>query len=233
MEEPVPSGPSAGVVLSVSGLHAAISQLVGDAALQQQLQCMLCMPCNCAEELLLRMQDTLLQHAMLQLQSAGQVESGLLQLSNLLAGVIREVAWQQQQVQQQAWMMQQSPMQPLQQQQMEQLVQQELRCGYPSQGDGAATAAISFPLSAANRVRSSAGHPSSSSGSGSRAVIDTAWLTDQQQQAQPAVQQLWLLLLHHIVLERCSRRYLLALLLSSSNSHCLLAPPTMPPYLCQ
>jgi hypothetical protein len=55
------------------------------------------MPCSSAEHLVLRLQDMLMHHIVQQLQNCGQVESDLLQLSNLLAGVSRELQEQQQQ----------------------------------------------------------------------------------------------------------------------------------------
>jgi hypothetical protein len=141
-----------GATLPVSGLHAAIGQLAGDAALQQQLQSMLCMPCSSTEELLTRLQDTVMQHAMQQLQSVGQVESGLLQLSNLLAGACSEFAAcsLQQQQQQHVSPLQQPLLDPLQPQQVHQLhlpqQQEQLQC-YSTHSDNAAATNSLFRVS--------------------------------------------------------------------------------------
>jgi hypothetical protein len=186
---------TAGATLQLSALHVAIGQLAGDAALQQQLQSMLCMPCSSTEELLCMLQDTLMQHAMQQLQSVGHVESGLLQLSNMLAGVSSEFASCAQQQQQRPLLY------PQQQQQLHMPHQQQLqwdsRHTHHSLFDvspyikpehsytaaaAAAAAAVNTPLPAANRMQSTAGNTGSRSSS---RVSDTDRRTDQQQQAQP------------------------------------------------
>jgi hypothetical protein len=140
MQESFLAEPKAWFFLQFLGLGAAIRQLVGDAALQQQLQALFCTPCSSAERLVSRLLDKVTQHILQQMQTRGQVESGVLQLSKLLAGIGRELQEQQQHSLQQPLQFPRQEQQErlLQPQQQQEQQQQQVLCESVSNGNGSA-----------------------------------------------------------------------------------------------